>query len=40
MTPETKKQFLQFQINEITAYHIYKQLAALQKNKNNKTILA
>ncbi len=40
MTPETKKQFLQFQINEITAYHIYKHLADLQKNKNNKTILA
>lgn len=39
MTFEDKKQFLKFQVNEITEHHIYKRLAALQKNENNKTIL-
>lgn len=40
MTPEEKKQFLKFQINEITEYHIYKNLALLQKKAHNRKILA
>ena len=39
MIPEDKILFLRFQINEITEHHIYKRLATLEKNENNRQIL-
>lgn len=39
MTSIDQEQFLKFQVNEITEHHIYKRLANLQKNKNNRQVL-
>lgn len=35
----TKKQFLTFQLNEITEHHIYLRLATLTKNSDNREVL-
>lgn len=40
MTSEQTRQLIDFQINEITEYHIYSRLAAMQKNKNNRKVLS
>ena len=39
ISEETKKQLLGYQENEITEYHIYRKLAAVQKNPGNRRIL-
>lgn len=39
MTTEDQRQFLRFQVNEITEHHIYKRLAALQKKEHNREVL-
>lgn len=39
LSPETEKQVLASQKNEITEYHIYTRLAEAEKNPNNNTIL-
>jgi len=39
LTPLVRKQVLQAQRNEVTEYHIYKQLARKIKNKKEKKIL-
>ncbi|MEG2790179.1 MAG: VIT1/CCC1 transporter family protein [Odoribacter sp.] len=39
MTPDEIKEFLKFQVNEITEHHIYKRLAALQTKEHNRQVL-
>lgn len=39
ITPIVRKQIVQAQRNEVTEYHIYKQLARKTNNKKNKDIL-
>ena len=39
VSPDLKKQLLEYQRNEITEYHIYRRLARIQKFHENRRIL-
>lgn len=39
ISESTRKQFLEFQRNEITEYHIYRELAKVTKNADNREVL-
>ena len=39
LTPEAKTQLLAYQRNEITEYHIYRRLAAMQRSPENRGVL-